>query len=142
LELLVRTRVEVDVKGLSLAAISVAFALALIGCGSAKTELAITVANGEGSHAYRLGCDPPTGNVPRPAEPCDLTAHNREAMLSPPDTHQACGAVLVPFIHLEGRYRGDRVNADVSSCYGSSHIRGERLWLTFLPPPPGWKTTP
>jgi hypothetical protein len=113
-------------------------AVALAACGGGNgTELTISVKNGMGEHRYRLTCDPPSGDVPRPAALCGAMAANDGLMLFPdvpPDT-VCVGGVLTPYIEVKGQFRGEAVDGVVSSCYGNAE--GEGLWLNLLPAPPG-----
>jgi hypothetical protein len=106
--------------------------LVVAGCTSGHdTSLRIAIDYGDKHPVYQLSCDPPGGTVPRPKALCGLISKNSDTMLSPPNTHQVCGAYLVPFIHVFGRYRGRSVKAEVSSCYGLP--KTETLWLRFIP---------
>jgi hypothetical protein len=119
-----------------IAVASLAVTLAACGAGD-STELTIAVKNGMGEHRYRLTCEPPSGDVPRPAALCGAIAAKDGPMLFPdvpPDT-VCVGGVLTPYIEMKGQFRGEAVDAVVSSCYGNAE--GEGLWLNLLPAPLG-----
>lgn len=107
-----------------------------LGCaGTEKTELTIRVGNFWGQQQYRLLCDPPVGDVDRPEALCDLIARNQDLMLRDASPHVGClGGLGTISLHVQGRFKGRRVDDDVSSCSGN--VEAEKLWLTELPAPP------
>jgi hypothetical protein len=117
------------------AAIAIVIGVAACGGSEEGTELSITVKNAFGVHAYRLRCDPPAGDVPRPADLCSLLGRNQQLMLHARDLSQVCGGGLsTPYIEVKGHYRGESIETYPSACYG--HPEAEALWLRLLPPPP------
>jgi Subtilisin inhibitor-like len=105
------------------------------GCGgSSGTELTIEVGNALGSEQYELTCDPPGGTVPDPAGLCNLLDANADTMLTEVEPRVTCvGGMHTIGIHVEGTFRGDGIDDEVSSCAGNAEA--ERLWLTGLPAP-------
>jgi hypothetical protein len=116
---------------------AIGFVVGLAACGGSDegTELTITVENGWGRQSYELHCDPPAGDVPRPADLCGLIDRNADVMLHAADLNQVCvGGPSTPYIEVQGRYRGESIDTEPSACRG--HPEGEALWLKLLPTPP------
>jgi Subtilisin inhibitor-like len=104
-------------------------------CGGVDgTELTVEVGNAFGSQRYELTCDPPGGTVPDATELCSLLEANAETMLTEVEPRVTCvGGMHTIGIHVEGTFRGDGVDDEVSACAGNAEA--ERLWLTELPAP-------
>jgi hypothetical protein len=124
-------------EGVKLLAPAIALVIGLAACGGSEegTELTITVENAWGRQSYQLRCDPPSGNVPGPADLCSLIDRNDETMLHARDLNQVCvGGLSTPYMEVKGQYRGESIDTGPSACYG--HPEAEALWLSLLPPPP------
>jgi hypothetical protein len=109
----------------------------LASCGRTEgPELSIEVANGFGEQHYRLTCEPHGGDVPNPAELCQLLADNADVMLFRPKNKSECaGGVLTVHLRVRGRFEGRSVDAnEIDTCQGNP--KAERLWLSNLAAPP------
>lgn len=99
------------------------------------TELTIVVENGWGQQSYQLVCGPSAGDVPQPADLCNLIERNEATMLHARDLNQVCvGGPGTPYIEVFGYYRREEIDTAPSACYG--HPEAEALWLMLLPPLP------
>jgi hypothetical protein len=117
-----------------------ALTVALVGCGGErKTEMTIEVVNAWGKQHYRLTCDPPGGDVPRPRELCALLAEEAGVMLRNDEERSTCaGGMSTVHLRARGVFDARSVDAtDIDACQGN--LEAQRLWLSQLPTPPGWK---
>lgn len=107
------------------------FAALLGGCGSSRTadpstsaerdratQLVLTAVNPHvGRATYELRCDPPGGDVPDPGSACAELAANPTVVTQPEPSICRGG----PFTHwqleLSGRFQGQPVDTNVSTCW-------------------------
>lgn len=117
-----------------------ALAIVIVGCGGErKTTLTIEVVNAWGKQHYRLTCDPAGGEVPRPRDLCLLLGKNAEVMLRNGEDRSSCvGGMFTVHLRAEGVFDGRTIDATkIDACQGN--LEAQRLWLSQLPPPPGWR---
>ena len=119
------------------AGLAVLITLAPLACstGDGSTDLNVILRNAGGDQdTYSLSCDPPSGTVPNPRALCEALADNADSMLAP-DSGLLCSTGLGRmFVDVEGTFRGEKVDTEVSGCTGNP--KGMQLWLLHLPFPP------